>query len=288
MNWSDSSYKRLWHQGFKGKFYSFRWATFSPSLFTYNDSEYRAWLCGSSLATFVNQLPGAATQKKLFAHSMGNVITGAALRSGMEIEGYALCNAAMASMAYDISPALKIDPATGSEWNYILAGFAPHKTPDTDPVQAIRDSYGIKNKFNSGTGPRKFNLGLPDDSALNTWVDNNLLFKPDANGHSYYYQEVPQPPNLTYKLFQAPPVGNPREVVSQPEAMAYVTKSVTRTAGADLRTRGSIQDSYNMSSWGAGANHSGFGETHSAQWRWSNQSTHLFWEKLFKELKLKE
>ena len=29
MNWSDTTYKRLWHQGFKGKFYSFRWATFS-------------------------------------------------------------------------------------------------------------------------------------------------------------------------------------------------------------------------------------------------------------------
>jgi hypothetical protein len=43
-----------------------------------------------------------------------------------------------------------------------------------------------------------------------------------------------------------------------------------------------------MSGWGTGANHSGFGETHSAQWRWNNQSTHLFWEKLFEELELEE
>jgi hypothetical protein len=189
MGWSDSSYKRLWHQGFKGKFYSFRWATFSPSLFTYNDSEYRAWLCGPALATFVNQLPNPG-RRSLYAHSMGNVITGCALRHGMSVQHYGLCNAAMASMAYDPNPALNIDPDTGNEWGYIFAGLPPHKTPDTDPVLAIRDSYGIKDKFNSGTVPRKFNLGLPDDSALNTWVDNNLLFKPDASGHNYYQTQA--------------------------------------------------------------------------------------------------
>jgi hypothetical protein len=39
-----------------------------------------------------------------------------------------------------------------------------------------------------------------------------------------------------------------------------------------------------MNNWGAGANHSGFNEEHSAQWKWSNQSTHLFWESLATEL----
>jgi hypothetical protein len=126
MNWSDTSYKRLWHQGFKGKFYSFRWATFSgdnnglpygfdenvegtafpPGGTTYNASEYRAWLCGPTLASFVNQLPNAGN-RSLFAHSMGNVISGAALRSGMLIDRYAMCNAAMAAMAYDPDPILR-------------------------------------------------------------------------------------------------------------------------------------------------------------------------------------
>jgi hypothetical protein len=30
-----------------------------------------------------------------------------------------------------------------------------------------------------------------------------------------------------------------------------------------------------------------FEETHSAEWRWNNQSTHAFWEKLVKRLRLK-
>jgi hypothetical protein len=311
MNWSDTSYKRLWHQGFKGKFYSFRWATFSgdnnglpygldeqleshtdlkPGGLTYNASEYRAWLCGSALADFVNQLPDPPSRRNLFAHSMGNVIAGVALRNGMKVKNYALCNAAMAAMTYDPNSALKNDPNTGNELSDIFFGLEPHKTPDTDPDPSIRELYGLQDQFydtNIPNKPTMFNFGLPDDSALGSWTANNLHFKPDGDGHSYYYQEIPQPPNLSYKLFQVPPNANPREVASQPEAMGFVTKAITRTAGADLRTRGSIGASQNMNDWGPGAAHAGFGATHSAVWRWNNQSTHLFWEKLVEVLQLK-
>jgi len=43
-----------------------------------------------------------------------------------------------------------------------------------------------------------------------------------------------------------------------------------------------------MDDWGVGANHSGFGTTHSAEWRWNNQSTNHFWERLCEELELLE
>ena len=70
--------------------------------------------------------------------------------------------------------------------------------------------------------------------------------------------------------------------------MGYVTKSLTRTAGADLRTKGTITDGFqDMSDWGDGANHAGFGTEHSAEWKWNNQSTHLFWQMLSEKLKLK-
>lgn len=307
-NYSDTSYKRLWHQGFKGKFYSFRWATFSgdnnglpygydeilehtkfpPGGLTYDASEYRAWLCGPALAAFVNQLPNPSSQKKLFAHSMGNVIAGSALRSGMVIDSYALCNAAMAAMAYDPNPILKKNfAAPNNDLSNIFLRLTPHTTPDTDPDPAIRDSFGLEDKFTVGSVRIKFNFGLPQDSALGSWTANNLYFKPDHEG-SYYYQEVPQPPNISYKLFQAPPNGiNPREVTNLPEAMGYVTKFLTRAVGADLRTQGSIQGFQDMSGWGPSASHSGFGDTHSAQWRWNNQSTCLFWKMLVDKLELK-
>ena len=311
LNWSDTSYKRLWHQGFKGKFYSFRWPTYSadntvfrnnafdnwqekyasvpPGGFTYNPSEYRAWICGSALASFVNQLPNPSTKKNIFAHSMGNVITGAALRAGMVVENYALCNAAMASMAYDSSPGLKIDSLTGQPWDRIWGNLGPQKTPDTDPSVTIRSTYGLANKFNEGSNlPVMINFYLREDGALKSWIDNNRFFKPDDLGHSYYYQETPVPPNISYKLFQAPVVGNPRKVTAPAEAFGYVTKALTRATGSDPRTGGSIGSSVNMDDWGVGANHSGFGVTHSAQWRWSNQSTSLFWKKLSEDLELTE
>jgi hypothetical protein len=293
MNWSDSSYKRLWHQGFKGKFYSFRWATFSgdnnglpygydeniegtafpPGGTTYNASEYRAWLCGPTLASFVNQLPNAGN-RSLFAHSMGNVISGAALRSGMLIDRYAMCNAAMAAMAYDPDPILRnVD-------NIFIPGTIPElrDTPDTDPDPAIRTNYGLENKFNLPGMPEVFNFGLPDDAALGSWSANNLFFKPNTQ-YLYTENSVLQPFPLVY---QATPVSSFRSVTAVPEAMGCVTKSRTRAAGADLRTNGVIAagSKIDMKNW--------FTDTHSAQWRWSNHSTQLFWEELSSKLELKE
>ena len=311
MNWSDTSYKRLWQQGFKGKFYSFRWPCFSgdnnsipygvdekleelsasdylpifpPGGTTYNASEYRAWLCGPALAGFVNQLPNPG-KRSLFAHSMGNVIAGAALKSQMSVQFYAMCNSAMAAMAYNSDPILKIDPTTNNEWDKIFNSLDPdHKTPDTNHDPAIRTDYGLENKFNLTSIPTVFSFGLPNDQCLGKWSLNNLYFKPNAQ---YLYEDysILKPFPLVY---QATPLSPFRSVTGVPEAMGYVTKSITRTAGSDLRTVGSINGRcQDMSNWGPNANHSGFGKCHSAQWRWNNQSTHLFWEMLIEQLELR-
>ncbi len=291
LNWSDSSYKRLWHQGFTGKFYSFRWPTFSgdnnrlpygldenleeisdgnrlvipPGGLTYNASEYRAWLCGPALADFVNQLsdPGP---RSLFAHSMGNVVVGAALRSGMLIDRYVMCNAAVASMTYDLT-------RTHEE----CSGY---RTPDTDRDPAIRDGYGLADKFKFAGLPKVeiFNFCLPNDEALKSWRLNNLLFKADHHNF-YWYQEYPEP-MTSHRLFYNPFRNNFRNVTRLPEAMGYVTQSRSLPAGADLNTAGSVTNApTDMTSWG-------FGKTHSAVWRWSNQRSHMFWKNLAQKLKL--
>jgi hypothetical protein len=291
MNWSDTSYKRLWHQGFKGKFYSFRWASFSadnnglpygldeelednsggssiiipPGGLTYNASEYRAWLCGPALASFVNQLPNPG-KRSLFAHSMGNVISGAALRSGMSVQRYAMCNSAVAAMAYDPT---RIHP-----------DYTGYKTPDTDHDPAIRNGYGLASKFSGlANMPQIFNFSLPADEALKGWLSNNKFFKADHNKY-YWYQEYPEP-MTTYRLFYNPFQNNFRNVTGLPEAMGYLTQSRSLPAGADLLTAGSVNNAaVDMTSWG-------FGKTHSAVWRWSNQKSHLFWENLVEKLDLK-
>jgi hypothetical protein len=214
---------------------------------------------------------------------MGNVISGAALRSGMSIQRYAMCNAAMAAMAYDPDPILR-------DVDKIFIPGTIHETPDTNPDSAIRTTYGLENKFNLPGTPTVFNFGLPDDAALGSWIANNLYFKPEM-GTQYYY--IPAAINAyhTFPLaFRQNDLSAFRSVTSLSEAMGYVTKSRTRAAGADLRTGGKIavENRVDMSSWGDNANHSGFGNTHSAQWRWSNHSTELFWKELSIRLILKE
>ena len=279
MTWADTSYKRLWHQGFKGKFYSFRWATYSTDTvnpytdyFTYNPSEYRAWLCGPALASFVNGLPQSSRNKRIFAHSMGNVTTGAALREGMIVENYSLCNAAMSASAYDTDLALRKDQ-DGND----LSEIGDRKTPDTDPDPAYRAAFGLQDKFNNASFPRMFSFGLPSDSSLASWTYGNKSWKPEER-LGYYYSFPP---------YNRPTWFN-RIVTSLPEAMGYVTKSLTRTAGADLRTRGIITDCQNMNDWTqVGGNHGGFDSEHSAEWKWNYQSTNLFWKRLVTALSLK-
>ncbi len=211
MNWSDTSYKRLWHQGFRGKFYAFRWPTYSadntvfrnnsfdnwqdqhapvpPGCFTYDASEYRAWLCGPALASWVNSLPHPSTKRNLFAHSMGNVISGAALRAGMVVENYALCNAAMAAMAYDPNPALRNKPNKNDPLDKIWVAFEPKMTPDTDPLATIREAYGIQNKFKEGS--KKGYLRYPSYNSMSSGAQLSYSKEKQGSGHRHENPETP-------------------------------------------------------------------------------------------------
>jgi len=91
------------------------------------------------------------------------------------------------------------------------------------------------------------------------------------------YQEYPQPVT-TFNLYRSYPTNTYRQVTAIPEAMGYVTQSRSRAAGAELGTKGCISSYEDMTPW--------FNKAHSAQWRWNNQSTHLFWKTLAETLKL--
>ncbi len=293
LNWADTSYKRLWHQGFNGKFYTFRWATFSgdnnglpdeyddwlegldlgsvpvprPGVLTYNPSEYRAWLCGPALANYVNQLPNLG-RRSLFAHSMGNVIAGSALRSGMNIDHYALCNAAVSAMCYDSSSLLH---GNANIWWPLTPEYL-RVTPDTNANPWLRQ-YGLNNKFNYNN-LQMHNFTLSEDNALSTWILNNQIFKPELSTYSY----KPHDTSLTWPLNFQPFGIPPRPVYSLPEAMSYVTKSLTAPVGRTPSTRGAIDSTVGMDSW--------FVDLHSAQWRLNYLQTNQFWFNLKKELRL--
>ena len=190
----------------------------------------------------------------------------------MQIEQYSLCNAAVSASAYDTNPLLRKDE-NGNDLSLIGSNL----TPDTDTDPAIRATFGLQNKFNQSSFPRMFNFGLPNDSSLATWSLNNNDYKPEEALGYFYTSPVSR---LSWYG---------RDITSLPEAMGYVTKSLTRTAGADLRTNGGIvTDFHDMSSWTSlGTDHGGFGSVHSAEWAWPYQSNNLFWKQLVETLELK-
>lgn len=275
-NWSEMTFKRLWQLHYKGRFATFRWATFSDdthppilgvdqSKLTYNRTEYRSWLCGPALAQFVNGLPYPGS-RYLVAHSMGNVISGNALKAGMNVNRYVMCNAAMAAMSYD-----------GSITNLPLSLVA---TPDTDSDQATR-SLGLKNLFNDSLATR-INYFLPKDEALAAWIVNQLANKPD-HVKLYGYKPLNPPGEKLVQTTIHPlwPVfpNTDRIVTNYSEAMAHVTCSRSDAAGAVGYVGGSISSAVAM-------NACGFEEEHSAQWNWSLTSSYTFWRKLFESFQI--
>jgi hypothetical protein len=115
---AESAFKRLFWQGYQGRFGSFRWPTyngFTGSFWqaltdsrNFDNSELIAW---QSAAGLVNKLVGLNTEYPghvyMLAHSMGNVVAGEALRlaaqngAGQIVNTYVASQAALSAHNYD-------------------------------------------------------------------------------------------------------------------------------------------------------------------------------------------
>ncbi|MEY2506446.1 MAG: hypothetical protein QOH01_775 [Verrucomicrobiota bacterium] len=265
LKWADTTFKRLYRVGYKGRFYAFHWPTFNgenngidpadlfvPGGATYNPSEYRAWQSGPALANFVNSLP--SSRKYIIGHSMGNAVAGSALRANMQVARYAMCNAAVAAMAYDQNIV---------DFNY--------ETPDTDSDQRTRSTFGLANKFNP-SGTKLINFSLPADFALGQWNANNEFFKPQPRLTANYYY---RPLNSSGRKLTYEGLVTVRVVTSVAEAMGYVTQSRSTAEGTKQSLSGSINAVVNMGSGGFG-----FGTEHSAAWEFTMQRTYPFWREI--------
>jgi len=158
---AETTFKRLFQSGFKGRFASLRWPTFVGE-FTYNDSDYRAWKSGRALKQFVASVPGDS--KNIMAHSMGNIVTGAALKEGLSINNYALINAAVSASCYDLNTSLE------QGWSWASSS----ETPD------LSTEYGFRGYLSNVSGSL-VNYYLEQDFALGLWSENNRFFKPRQN-----------------------------------------------------------------------------------------------------------
>lgn len=87
---SETMFKRLYWQGFRGEFVAFNWPTyvfefdiFDPFASSYNPSEFQAYRSAQALKNILEDYRGEFPLLQpvhLLAHSMGNVVAGEALR----------------------------------------------------------------------------------------------------------------------------------------------------------------------------------------------------------------
>ena len=120
---AETAFKRLYWQGYKGHFGAFQWPTgygfgnwktvvTDPDNF--DDSEYNAWHSALGLiGLLINLNSSHSDHVYLFAHSMGNVVAGEALKlagSRQVVNTYVAMQAAIAVHCYDQSAGFRTVP----------------------------------------------------------------------------------------------------------------------------------------------------------------------------------
>ncbi len=255
---ANSMFKRLWLQGFKGRFVAFRWPsdvsgddtwdiarTFENSI-RYFDIEYRGFKYARALKDYISYLAspsGGGFTVNLVAHSMGNIVASEAIKLGAPVAHYVLMDGAVSAGCYDTQAELTKDPILKDDQGNPLSldGF---------PTESIPDSVaqgGYRGYFLSLAGLTSFyNL---KDEAMDWYKFGNSIKRNGVllGDRKYIYDEgvkldkQPSPPTA--------PKPNPRLVTDIHESMSMYAQSRTRPIGQEDRTRGVIAVSIDMQNY---------------------------------------
>ena len=268
---AETAFKRLYWQGYQGRFGEFRWPTdydFAgwKSVITdpdnFDNSEFQAWKSGVGLLALLNNLnalyPGHVY---MFAHSMGNVVAGEALRQAGNtqlVNTYVAMQAALASHAYD--------PTTPTRSLGIYDSGTPNRYAQYYTNGAANYFHGL---LGAGTYVNFFNT---NDFALSKWqIDQNL--KPDV-GYSYQ--------SSIDTWWQIHPILNTELVFPQDtyEIFSYGDEARCYALGAQQDVGGvftpASQVELDAAPYGFGSQHL----FHSFQFRLDNAQSMTFWHRI--------
>lgn len=198
---ADTMFKRLWHQGFKGRFGAYRWPTFfTPTVVemnNFNGSEERAWSSAAPLAALLQNRStifnvNGSSRVRVYGHSLGNIVCSEALRSlwpNAPVHTYVSGQAALAAHCWDeANPRWMSYGAHWSNTANIYRGYwqssagadAPHKWEADSRPPYLHSSY-------MPSAVKYVNHYNIDDWGLNFWELNQKL-KPAIG---YHYGWVP-------------------------------------------------------------------------------------------------
>lgn len=269
--YAETMYKRLYWQGYQGRFGSFRWPcnAFSPlHLGNYDVGEWTAWQSGQPLETFLSRLNSQYPGKVyVLAHSMGNVVTGEALRlagTNTIVNTYVASQAAVSARAYD-----NTIPADATN-DYVSV-----ETPDSE---GHYHANGAPPYFNVIGGAANFvDYYNPQDWALEKWTVDQAT-KPD---YSYYYTTPSKKyPSGYYRktLFGS---GVPLHFGTNTfEIFAKAVQSYSLALGAETHVASTFSLKTPVNLTEAPYNFLRTHPGHSEQFRFDNMTTGAYWQKL--------
>jgi hypothetical protein len=282
-----TAFKRLYWQGFKGRYGFFSWPTdWNPVPLTvtfdiqnYDRSERRAYWSARALRRLVIDLNRQyPNQVRLFAHSMGNVVASEMLylntraANSPVLHSYIACQAAMAAHAYDsVGPG---NPNADPQF------FDTPETYAQFPPTGLPYYLGISNSVVSINGQRRIlNYHNFRDVALTGWEINKNL-RPDVGwGYSvavkrFYRGVFGIGPSLNFPW-------------DRQEIYAHIAEPRCAALGAVVRpgytVNGPILQNIDLNALFAFQNG---GHEHSAQFNSTIQRRWEFWARFFSDAQL--
>ncbi len=272
-NFADTFFKRLWLQGYKGRFCIFRWPTL-VGVSTYNTSEYRAWKYGTALNQYVTSL--LFDHKNVVAHSMGNVVVGSALLNGMAVENYVLMQAAVPAGCYDESSGI-------NSYSRFLNQETIMATPDyANPALGYRGLLkSVSGNLVNFNNSLDFALATGTTIGLQTnWEANETDYKWDIPAGDRYYQYIPSATaNQRGRLMDNNnPSGIMRYVIQRDEMMSFIARPRSKAVGAENSTGGSIDSNVDLR--GPDYGFTGADYDHSGEFNRRIQQTQKFYRKV--------
>jgi hypothetical protein len=253
--YAETAYKRLWWQGYKGRVGLFSWPTTNgfEGDFThaaadgtnYDRGEWAAWKSATPLRALLQTLhgPGAyGDQVYVLAHSMGNVVTGEALRLASQQGAGRLVNTYVASQA-----ALPVQVYDGGSTN-LLDAIAPFdidaSTIDQFPEtpNSVYPDWLAGNGAAAGTRINFYNVNdfalWRDAWQLNQYTKPDHKDQPDQPWDYRYLQNMTYPDGQFQKTKSIPlatvelALGGQARVQDRYEVMAFAAESYSKALGA--------------------------------------------------------
>lgn len=161
--WIETTFKRLYHLGYKGRVAGFTWPC-AQSFLPFDDSEARAWEAGVELKNLLSAYKSGGYRVHVLAHSQGNIVVGEALRQWKAagnntplVSTYIASQAAIAAHCYD--PAAPLIPG-------FAGSLSDDGTPNVYLTYPPTSNPYLGMAATSGTATRFRNFQNPGDWAL--------------------------------------------------------------------------------------------------------------------------